>query len=364
VPSGGGDAGGTGAAPAVPTAFVVVLGGAGDEWTQDVAAAPAAGIVALTVVGPRPGGGFDQLGLTRIQNGAALGGRLYDLGAPVRFPSDGALSVGPNSELYVALQAQCGASGCAGLGTRLDGSGLLQFSASGDPRWTAKLPGDVASQPVVDPPGNVAVATSESGANVVRSFAPSGAQRWEARLPGGAARDVALAADAGANVIAARGSDVTKIGPDGAILWTRSVGAQLSGAAGTRSGVVVVAGTSSSGAVVVQLQPDGSDASTTQIPGPNDGVRVEVGAGHRIAAVAGSGGCGATVTALEVGGGALWSRPVATAGCDGSEVQVNGVTVTTTGVPVVGGALGGTADLGAGPVSSNRTDALVAGFGS
>ncbi len=362
---GGGTSGGNGGAPAppaVPTAFAVVLGGAGDEWAQDVAAAPGGGVVVLTVVGPRGGGGFDQLGLTRIQGGSAVGGRLYDLGAPVRFPSDGALSVGPNGEIYLALEARCGASDCKGLGTRLTGSGLVQLSASGDPRWTAQLPGDVASQPVVDPPGNVAVATSESGANVVRSFAPSGTRRWQVALPGGAAADVALAADADANVIAARGSDVTKIGPDGAILWSRSVGAQVSGVAGTRSGVVVVAGTTSSGAAVLQLQADGGDGSTVQLPGPGDGVRVEVGAGHRIGAVTGSGGCGATVTALEVGGGLLWSRPLATSGCDGSEVQVNGVTVTTTGVVVVGGALGGTVDLGAGPVSSSRTDALVVGF--
>jgi hypothetical protein len=361
TPSGGGDGGGS--APSIGTAFVVQLVGPGDGWTRDVAAAPGGTVVALTVVGPRGDGGFDRLGLAPISGGQARGGRLYDLGAPVRFPAEGALSTGPGGEIYVALEAQCGPSDCKGLGSRIQGSALVQFSSSGDPAWTAPLPGDVASQPVVDPPGNVAVATSESGTNVVRSFAPSGAQRWQVTLPGGAAGDVALAADAGANVIAARSGDVTKISPGGAILWSRAVGAQVTGVAGTSSGVVVLAGTAPGGAVVIELQPDGSDGQTVPIPGPGDGVRVEVGQGHRIGVVTGSGGCGATVTALDVGGGVLWSRPIATSGCDGSELQVNGVTVTTTGVVVAGAALNGTVDLGGGSVASSGTDGLVVGFG-
>jgi hypothetical protein len=342
-----------------------VLGGAGDEWAQDVAAAPGGAVIALTLVGPRDGGAFDQLGLTRLDaGGGATGGRLYDIGAPLAFPRDGALSTGPGGEVYLALDARCGSSGCKGLGKPLNGSNLVQFAPSGDPRWVAQLPGTVVSQPVVDPPGNVAVATSEGGANVVRSYTASGATRWQVQLPGGAQGDVFLAADAGANVIAARGGDVTKIVPGGTIAWTRTLGAQISGVAGTASGTVVVAGTTSSGAAILELGPDGSDGSVRALPGPGDDVRVEVGGGKRIGAVTGAGGCGATATALDVGGGGpLWSRPVATAGCDASQLRANAVTVTTGGVVVVAGALAGTVDLGTGPLSPKRTDALLAGFG-
>jgi hypothetical protein len=339
-----------------------VLGGAGNEWTQDVAAAPAGDVVALTVVGPRAGGGFDQLGLTRISGGAAQPGRLLDVGAPVSFPRDGALSVGPSGEVYLALSAQCG-TGCRGLGTPVNGAALLQLSPSGDPQWTVRLPGAVASQPVVDPPGNVAVATSEGGANVIRSFTASGTQRWEARLDGPAAADVFLAADSGANVIVGRGSEVAKVGPSGAVAWSRPVGVQVAGVAGTASGAVIVAGTGSGGPAVLELGPDGADGRVHPLPGPSSDVRVEVGMGTRIGAVTGAGGCGATVTAIDVGGDLRWSRPVATSGCDASQLRVGAVTVTTAGVVVIGGALEGTLDLGGGPVSSQATDAVVAGFG-
>lgn len=360
----GGPAGGTsgGSAPSVGTAFAVVLGGAGNEWTQDVAAAPGGEVVALTVVGPRPSGGFDQLGLTRISGGAAQPGRLYDVGAPVSFPRDGALSVGPGGEVYLALTAQCG-TGCRGLGAPVNGSALVQLSSGGDPRWTARLAGAVASQPVVDPAGNVAVATSEGGANVVRSFTASGAQRWEARLAGAAATDAFLAADAGANVIVGRGGEVVKLGPSGAVAWSRPVGVQVSGVAGTASGAVIVAGTGPGGPAVLELGPDGADGPAHPLPGPASDVRVEVGMGTRIGAVTGTGGCGATVTAIDVGGDERWTRSAATSGCDGSQLRLAAVTVTTTGVVVVGGALDGTVDLGGGPVPTSATDALVAGFG-
>ncbi|HEX9050603.1 MAG TPA: hypothetical protein VF841_08740 [Anaeromyxobacter sp.] len=328
-----------------------------------MAAAPGGAVVALTVVGPRGDGGFDRLGLTPIDGRGAQPGRLYDLGAPVRFPRDGAVSVGPGGEVYLGLEAHCAPSACRGLGAPLDGSGLVQFSAGGDPAWMARLPGAVASQPVVDPDGDPAIATSEGGANVVRSFTAAGAPRWQASLPGGAAAEVVLAADSGSNVLVGRGDELAKIDSHGAVAWTRSVGAQIAGVAGTRSGVVVVAGVTARGPAILEVEPDGTDGPVYPLPGPAEDVRVEVGEGHRIGAVTGAGGCGATLTALEVDGGEVWSRPVAAAGCDGSELRVNAVTVTTEGAAVVGGALAGTVDLGGGGVSSNGTDGLVAGFG-
>jgi hypothetical protein len=364
----GGDSGGTpaggepgGDSGGAATRWSMLTGGAGDEWVQDVAAAGGGSVVALTVIGPRAGG-FDQIGLLQVDGGGReLWGRTYDVGAPVRFAPDGALSIGPGGEVYLALAATCG-TGCGGLGTRFSGSALVQFSASGDVRWLVPLPGNVVSQPVVDPPGNVAVACAAAAANVVRSYAASGALRWEIRLPGAADDDVALAADAGGNVIVARGTEVAKVRPNGALAWSRSIGAAVAGVAGTSSEVVVVAASTAAGPVVLLLQPNGDDGPVHPIAGGRDGILVEVGTGRRVGAVTGAGGCGATVTALDVDGSTLWSRPVPTADCGGSELSVNAVTVTTTGTVVVGGALRGPVDLGRGRHDPKGTDGFLAAF--
>jgi hypothetical protein len=357
----GGGGGGGGAQPGsgVATAWTVVTGGAGDEWVQDVAAAPGGAAVALTVI-ESGDGRVEQIGLLEVDgSGREQWRRTYGVDASVRFPRGGALSTGPAGEVYLAVACT---SGCAGLGAPLNGSALVQLSPSGDPRRVVRLAGEVASQPVVDPPGNVAVATSASGANVVRSLDPSGAQRWEVSLRPAVA-DVALAADAGGNVLVGRGSEVTKIDAAGKVAWTRQVGATVAGIGGSASGVVAVAGATPNGPAVLLLQPDGTDGPVRPLPGGVEGILVEVGAGRRVGAVTSADGCGATVTAFEVDGSAPWTRPVAAGDCSGSELAAQAVTVTTSGAVIVGGALRGPVDLGKGTIEPRRTDGFLAAFG-
>jgi hypothetical protein len=373
---GGGDAGGGGgdgsgapdpgggASPGA-TAWVDVIGGAGVEHVQDLAADPDGGMVALTAIGI-DGDRVHQLGLVKIDaGGSEAWARAFDVGAAIGF-AGGALAAAPQGHLFLA--AGC-PSGCGDLGAEVRGTALVRLTGGGDPEWIAALPGAPASNVVADAGGNAVLATDEGAGTVVRSHGRDAAVRWELAAR---ARPVALAADDLGNVLVASGGEVAAVDGEGRVAWRHELGDDVRIAAvGAAGSAVVVVGVSLTGVrggdvapgpFVAVLGDDGRVRSTRGLGAGSSGeMRLAVSpAGAALVTRAAS--CAATVVALEADGGTRWSRPVAPAACGGQDLSVHAVEVLAGGGIAVGGALRGDADLGAGVAQPSATDGFVAGM--
>lgn len=366
--AGGGDAGG-GGTPAAgspgtsgSTAWVDVIGGAGVEHVQDLAAVPDGGVVALTAIGIH-GDRLTQLGLVKIDaGGSEQWARAFDVGEPVAF-TRGPLAAAPGGELFLALACP---SGCGALGADVRGGALVKLAGGGDRRWTAALPGIPASNVVADAAGNPALATAEEGGTFLRGYGADGSARWERKLRGA---PVALAADDRGNVVAASGGEVVALDAQGHPAWRADLGGDVTVAAlGAAGSAVLAVGTSPAGVRGADAGPGaflavlGEDGSLRAARGlgasPPGELLLSVAAGGA-AVVTGAGSCEATLTALEADGRARWHRPVAVAECGGEEVSAHAVEVLQGGAIAVGGALRGDADLGGGLEQAGATDGFV-----